>query len=147
MVLLYKIYQSFSGRWRKPAAFQKTQKNLQDAGHVNDSDVLPCESRPENAKEPRIGAALADDVIGGIRPRKALGLLAADGGGGVSRVQCGCHFGRQGRSRGFDSGEGCNAQAHNGCGQHDPVNSHGTVFVFAEVFDELDHGFVPLEFC
>ncbi|MEQ9696161.1 hypothetical protein, partial [Shimia sp. SDUM112013] len=28
-------------------------------------------------------------------------------------------------------------------GQNNPVNSYGAVFVFAEVFDEFDHGFVP----
>ncbi|EAP77258.1 hypothetical protein ISM_03175 [Roseovarius nubinhibens ISM] len=38
-----------------------------------------------------------------------------------------------------DSGNACNTKAHDGCGQHDPVNSHGTVFVFHESIDEFGH--------
>ena len=49
----------------------------------------------------------------------------------------------QGSRAALDRGVCGTGQGDDSCGQHDPVNCYGAVFVIAEVFDEFDHGVVP----
>ena len=96
-----------------PAMMQAALANADevvDGGSIQNDEGRTLLQRPEGSDSVSAIAAL-DVGVGG-------------------QVGCAC----------FDRRVGSNGQTNNSSCQHNPVNSHSTVFVAAEVFDKVHHG-------